>query len=63
MDSDDIVKFGDDDGKDTDHTLMVGAIALDGDSTSSEQSIVDEYQFGDEFGGVYALQAGEDEPV
>jgi hypothetical protein len=62
MESEDIVKFGDDDGKDTDHPLMVGAIALDGDSTSSEQSIVDDYQLGDEFGGVYAFQAGEDEP-
>ena len=62
MESEDIVKFGDDDGKDTDHSLMVGAIALDGDSTSSEQSIVDDYQLGDEFGGVYAFQAGEDEP-
>ena len=62
MESEDVVQFGDDDKKEVDHPLMVGAIALDGDSTSSEPSIVDAYQLGDEFGGVYALQAGEDEP-
>ncbi len=62
MDSEDIVKLGEEDGKDMDHPLMVGAIALDGNSTSSDQSIVDGYQLSDEFGGVYAFQAGEDEP-
>ena len=33
------------------------------ESSESDHSVVDAYQFGDEFGGVYALQAGEDEPV
>ena len=60
----DDIKLGEDveEDVDVDHPLMVGAVVLDEDPVPSDDVVSEtEYQFGDEYGGIYAIRVGEDD--
>ena len=58
------IKLGEDVEEDdgADHPLMVGAVVINDDLVPNDDVISEtEYQFGDEYGGIYAVRVGEED--